>query len=47
MRPLKHTQTAELLAVIDRHRASLARDPGNKFCAKAIANITAELEARE
>ncbi len=47
MRPLKHTPTAELLAVIDRHRASLARDPGNKFCAKAIANITAELEARK
>jgi hypothetical protein len=47
VRPLKDTPTAELLAVADRHRVTLARDPGNKFCAKAIVNITAELEARK
>lgn len=46
-RPLEDTPTAELLAVIARHRTALAGDPGNKFCAKAIATITAELEMRK
>lgn len=47
MRPLEKACAAELQRVIDRHRKVLADDPGNKFCRQAIANITAELEARK
>ena len=47
MRPLEKACAAELQRVIDRHRKTLANDPGNKFCRQAIANITAELEARK
>lgn len=46
-RPLEDTPTAELVAYLERLHATLARDPGNKFTVKAIANITAELKARE
>ncbi len=47
VRPLEKDDAAELQRVIDRHRKVLADDPGNKFCRRAIANITAELEARK
>lgn len=46
-RPLEDTPTAELVAYVERLRVTLARDPGNKFTAKAIANVTAELEMRK
>lgn len=45
-RPLADHSTAQLLAVLDRHRKTAAQDPGNKFSVTAIATITDELDAR-